>query len=311
MKFGVIGNDQIVLKCIDILRKTKDAEIVFVLYDIARVSPMNPIGAFCDLHSIPYTAINKLNSTETYEFIKTRIPDYILSINNFFVIKNDILSIPTKGTVNFHNSVPSRYHGLNIPSWVIINGEETHGAMWHFVENTIDTGDVIVFDSFPVTKTETAASLMVKCIKKGIELFPDLINQLLENTITRTPQIRDASYYGKKDLPDNKGYIDFKQSGKEIDQLVRGLNYLPFNNSYLYAKIRYKEKELVINSVEVETTKKLTISGRITAIGAETIQIECKDSIINITDAMDDTYEEYEGKKIADYLGVKLHDIIL
>lgn len=311
MKFGIIGNEQMVQNCIQILKETKGAEISFVLYDISKLNPKSRLDSFCDKNNIIHKGITKLNTPENAEFIKNNKPDYLLSINNFFVIKEDILAIPVKGTINFHNSAPSKYHGINIPSWVIINGEETHGAMWHFVENTIDTGDVIVFDSFPVTKTETAASLMVKCIRKGIELFPQLLNQLLGDTVSRVSQLKNSSYYGKKDFPANKGYIDFRQTGKEIDQLVRGLNYLPFSNPYLYAKIRYKGKELIVNSIDVESTNQTTTPGKINAINDEAICVECKDSIIVITDVVDETDNEYEGEAIANYLCIRLNDVIL
>lgn len=310
MKFGIIGNEQMVQSCIQILKETPGAEICFLLYDISKVNTKNPIDTFCKKNGIDCKAVTKLNTPDNYAFIKSKQPDYLLSINNFFIIKEDILSLPRLGTINFHNSSPSKYHGINIPSWVIINGEESHGAMWHFVEKTIDTGDVICFSEFPVTKNETAASLTVKCIKKGIELLPELIKQLLENNITRTPQSKDASYYGKKDLPAAKGYIDFTQTGKEIDQLVRGLNYLPYSNPYLYAKIKYSGKELIVNAVEMGAPAESPVPGKVVLIDDESVDIMCKDAVIKIVDTMDESLEGYEGKEIAGYLGIKANDIL-
>lgn len=310
MKFGIIGNEQMVQNCIQILKETPGAEICFLLYDISKVNAKNSVDAFCKKNGIDCKAVTKLNTPENYTFIKNKQPDYLLSINNFFIIKEDILSLPRLGTINFHNSAPSKYHGINIPSWVIINGEESHGAMWHFVEKTIDTGDVICFGDFPVAKNETAASLTVKCIKKGIELFPQLIKQLLENNITRIRQLKDAAYYGKKDLPAAMGYIDFTQTGKEIDQLVRGLNYLPYSNPYLYAKIRCNGKELIINAVETKELGENAVPGKVVLIDDESVDIMCKDAVIKIIDAMDESLEGYEGKEIAGYLGITTNDIL-
>jgi methionyl-tRNA formyltransferase len=310
MKFGIIGNEQMVQNCIQLLKETPGAEISFLLYDISKVNAKNPINVFCEKNNINCKSITKLNSPENYEFIKNNQPDYLLSINNFFIIKEDILALPKRGTINFHNSVPSKYHGINIPSWVIFNGEDTHGSMWHFVEKTIDTGDVISFGEFPVTKNETAASLTVKCIKKGIELFPELIKQLLENKIIPIPQSKNSSYYGKKDLPATRGYIDFNQTSKEIDRLVRGLNYLPYSNPYLYAKIKFNDKELVVNAVESEELYEIAVPGKIVLIDDETVHVMCKDAIIKIIDAMDESFEGYEGKEIADFLGIKINDFL-
>ena len=299
-----------VQSCIQVLNETPGAEISFVLYDVSKLNSMNPIDLFCLKKNIDARGITKLNTPENCNFIKGHQPDYLLSISNFFVIREDILSIPEKGTINFHNSAPSRYHGLNIPSWVIINGEKSHGVMWHFVERTIDTGDVIAFENFPVAKNETASSLMVKCIKKGVELFPGVIGQIFKNKVNRIPQLGDSSYYGKKDYPHNKGYIDFGQRGEEIERLVRGLNYLPYKNPYLYAKIKNGEKELIINAIEVEESNVEKSSGKVIVFDEENFQVVCKDSVINITDAMDESFNEYEGNSIADYLGIRQGDIL-
>jgi methionyl-tRNA formyltransferase len=311
MKFGIIGNDQMVQSCIRILMETPGAEISFVLYDVARLNPLNPVDKFCEKNNISSRGITRLNTPENYEFIKNHQPDYFLSISNFFIIREDILSVPAKGTINFHNSSPSKYHGINIPSWVIINGEKTHGAMWHFVERTIDTGEVIAFEEFPVSRKETASSLTVKCIKSGIDMFPKVISQLLADTVSRIPQSGAASYFGKKDFPAGNGYIDFNNNGQEIDQLVRGLNYLPYENPYLHAKLKYNGKEIIVNSVQMESEEKETNPGQITFIDENNFRIACRDCVINITDAMDESENEYQGLSLASYLGVRQHDNLL
>lgn len=310
MKFGIIGNDQMVQSCILALKGMGGVEVSFLLYDLAKVNPMSPLDVFCEKHKISFRGVEKLNTDENYEYIKTCAPDYILSISNFFVIKEKILSIPNRGTINFHNSAPSKYHGLNIPSWVIINGEKSHGAMWHFVEKTIDTGDVIAFEEFPLGRNETAASLMVKCIKKGIELFPKVIDQLLNNNVTRIPQSTTSSYYGKNDFPDGNGVIDFHKCGREIDQLVRGLNFLPFTNTFLNAKVNINGRELIINSIDLIETEGKTYPGRISLITEEDFHVDCKDCVLNITGAMDDNQEEYEGYSIAKYFGVTQNTVL-
>ncbi len=308
MKFGVIGNDQMLLSCLQVLKETAGAEICFVLYDTRRINPMNPVDAGCEKLGILHKGITRLNTPEVTAFIRENRPDYLLSINNFFVIREEILDIPVKGTINFHNSVPSKYHGLNIVSWVVMNGEKQHGVMWHFVERSIDTGDVIVFEEFPLGKNETAASLMVKCIKKGIELFPVVLDQLFRGEITRTRQEQQASYFGKKDYPPGMGFIDFGQNAETIDRLVRGLNYLPFANPYLHAKIRHDGRELVVNAVEVLPAAERMVPGTVMQISDDEIHIACADAIINIADAMDGDQSPLEGRDIAEYFGWKTGD---
>jgi len=310
MKFGVIGNDQMLLSCLRILLERPDAEICFVLFDTRRINPMNPIGDFCDKHQLVHNGIERLNDPAMLSFIKQQQPDYILSINNFWVIRPDVLAVPANGTINFHNSVPSRYHGLNVPSWVIMNGEKTHGAMWHFVEPAIDTGDVLVYREFALSERETAASLMVRCIRAGIDMFPELLEQLYSGNIQRMPQQPNASYFGKKQYPENMGYIDFSASTEEIGRLVRGLNYLPYANPYLYAKIRHGAKELIVNEVETDIPAAPAEPGVIAGIEEDRILIGTGDGLIAIEDAMDEEGNECNGEALAAYLGVQAGDRI-
>ncbi len=310
MKFGVIGNDQMLLSCLRILLDRPDAEISFVIYDTRRINPMNPISGFCEKNNLLHRGIERLNDPVMLAFIQQHRPDYILSINNFWVIRPDVLAVPVQGTINFHNSVPSRYHGLNVPSWVIMNGEKTHGAMWHFVEPAIDTGDVLLYREFELAKGETAASLMVKCIRAGIDMFPELLNQLYTGHIQRIPQQPNASYYGKKQYPENNGYIDFSGTSEYIERLVRGLNYHPYKNTYLYAKIRHRGKELIVNEVQPELSALSAAAGVVVAVEEERLLVGTGNGILSIEDAMDEEGNECNGQALADFLGIRQGDKI-
>lgn len=311
MRFGVIGNDQMLLSCLQHLREREGAEICFVLYDTERLNPMNPIDSYCAANNLPARGIRKLHTPETVELIRSSQPDCILSINNFWVIRQEILDIPSFVTINFHNAVPGCYHGLNIPSWVIMNGETAHGSMWHLVEQGIDTGDVLKYETFPVTSSDTAATLMVKCIRKGIDMFPAVIDQLFSRQLTRLPQQPGASYYGKKDYPENGGYINFNLPSDHIDRLVRGLNYMPFTNPYLYAKIRWNNQEVIINAIETGAAEPSVLPGTILSVDEDEITIQCADGWITIVDAMDENKEECIGYDLAQRLGIQAGDRIV
>jgi methionyl-tRNA formyltransferase len=310
MRIGVIGNDQMLLSCLQYLQQREGAEVCFVYYDPERLNPMNPIDVYCRENNLPAKGIRKLHTPEHVDYIRSCQPDVILSINNFWVIRQEILDIPSFTTVNFHNSVPDRYHGLNIPSWVIMNGEKEHGAMWHLVEQGIDTGDVLMYASFPVTQRDTAATLMVKCIRKGIEMFPAVMDQLFSGQLTRIPQHTGASYYGKKDYPENGGYINFTLSCGEIDRLVRGLNYMPFANPFLYARIRCNGNEVIVNAVETDEEATGFSAGTVVSIDEDELKIQCADGLITIADAMDEEQEECIGSRLAEKLGIRVGDRI-
>lgn len=311
MKIGFIGNDQMLISCLEIASKTANIEVSFVIFDSRRNNLMNPLDKYCQQKNFDYKSIEKLNTPEMLAYIKSFEIDYLLSINNFWVIRPAFIKTPSKATINFHNSIPSKYHGLNIPSWVIFNNEKTHGSMWHFVEEGIDTGNVILFREFNLNAKETAASLMVKCIKSGIEMFGDLLEMILNKSISSIPQEVGASYFGSKDYPENLGYIDLNQNAETIDRIVRSLNYGPYPNNYLFAKLKFNEKEIILNSVEIEEYKIIGEVGSIVKIDEENFCIQCSDAIINLSEAMDKDFNYLEGNEIAEYFNLGVNQNIL
>ena len=69
--------------------------------------------------------------------------DWLLSIANLRMIPDDVLALPTKGAINFHDGPLPAYAGLNTPAWAIINGAPTHGVSWHVIEGGVDEGDLL------------------------------------------------------------------------------------------------------------------------------------------------------------------------
>ena len=78
----------------------------------------------------------------------------------------------------------------------------------------------------------------------------------------------------------------------------------------MYAKLRHGGREIIINDVEIVAKKESGAPGKVVLTGPDSFQIECQDAVINIVDAMDEFYNNYEGSAIADYLGIKGGDIL-
>jgi methionyl-tRNA formyltransferase len=302
IRIGVIGNEQIALKSLKFIESYKDFETVFVFSDERRKNSNEGLALYCKMNNLNFYSVNNVN--KFVDVIQNYEPDYILSISNYWILKKDLLEIPRYLTINFHNGPPNDYRGVNVPSWVIINGEKKHGVMWHVAKPEIDEGEVLTFKEFDVDSSETAASLMVKCINVGVLLFKDVVNGMLRNSFNLNKQKEKGRYYSKSDLPDKNGVIDFRKSIIEIDRLVRALNFIPFQNTLSFAKIRFGDKELIVNNIEIEHTNNLTEPGLIISINHSNFIVEVKDGRINILDTMDTLLNGYSGYEIANYFGI-------
>ena len=70
--------------------------------------------------------------------------DWLLSIANLDMLPADLLDLPAKGAVNFHDGPLPRYAGLNAPVWAKLAGEAQHGITWHLIAGGVDKGDILL-----------------------------------------------------------------------------------------------------------------------------------------------------------------------
>ena len=309
-KFGIIGNETITIRCLQHMLSYTGIEIPFLIYDYLRDTPQFILRDFCKKENIQSYAVRSLKEESCRRIIKEAKTDLILSISNYWIIDKELLKNPKNGVINFHNGPPSAYHGINIPSWVILNGEKEHGVMWHYATCDIDSGDVIATKMFPVSEDETASSLMVKCIRNGIQLFKDIFHEIVNNNMHKTAQSKDANYYSKKDLPENKGILDFKWNYSKLDRMTRALNFNPYKNVFCYAKMKNVRGEAIINKIRRLNNYLANFKpGLVIKINKSQFLISCEDCIVRIESSMDHIGNELSPLDLAEILKLKEGDI--
>jgi natural product biosynthesis luciferase-like monooxygenase protein len=164
--------------------------------------------------------------------------DWILSIANLKIIPDEVLALPAKGAVNFHDGPLPRYAGLNTPAWAIWNGETEHGVSWHLIERGVDEGDILEQRLFPITSEDTAYSLNSKCYAAAMDSFPDLVTQLASGNLHRQPQDLSArSYFGRDAVPPMVGWLDMSCPAQVLARQVRALSFGEYRNPLTTPKI--------------------------------------------------------------------------
>lgn len=290
-RVAVIGNGAMTFDCIKILNENVKSNLLLVISDPKFTSPGldKRLSDFCSDFSIDYIRTSDLNADDIENSLLNLNLDYIFNIDSFTIIKPSIFNIPKYGVVNFHNSYLPHYRGANATSWGIINDEKEFGVTWHLIDKGIDTGDILFQKLFDVRKNETARTLIFKCIEEGIKLFRDNISDLLNDNLLPQKQTGPESTYYRKNLP-NEGYINLEWNARKIDCFVRGLDFRPFENKFVKAKLKIEGNEFIINKIKI--INKLSASpayspGTLLQISEKGIEITCEDSIILIEDISD------------------------
>lgn len=193
-----------------------------------------------------FESINK-----NYEKLIHFKPDYLLSIYYRFVVKKEILQLVNYRAMNSHPSLLPSYRGVKSSVWAILNGEKYTGISYHFMNDDIDDGKLILQKKIVIREEDTAFSLYHKLISLFSKNFVEAFD-LLKSGYKGFDQVGEATYY-KRELPHN-GVLKFSESTFEYaKRFVRAMYYPPFKGAFFVDA--NGEKVEVLNQIELSQYK--------------------------------------------------------
>ena len=144
----------------------------------------------------------------------------------FRMLPKAVWKMPNLGTFNLHASLLPAYRGAAPIHWAIINGEIKTGVTTFFIDDKIDTGEIILQKEIAVNSDETVGSLHDKLMFLGAELVKETVDLISEGSITtkKQPELEEKS--APKLNPENTK-IDWSDSLDNIYNKIRGLNPFP------------------------------------------------------------------------------------
>lgn len=137
-----------------------------------------------------------INSTEVAEFIKTRSPD-LIAVCGSNVIKPEIFTLAPKGAINIHAGITPDYRSANPVEWALYNRDfKKIGVTIHFINEGIDTGDVLYQQVTDIEPGDTVFSLYCKNALNGAELMIKAISDIFSGKVKPwQPDTRKGKHY--------------------------------------------------------------------------------------------------------------------
>ncbi|NTU21785.1 hypothetical protein HPY28_15775 [Brevibacillus sp. HB1.2] len=174
--------------------------------------------------------------------------DLIISYLFWEKIKEPLLSLAKIGCINFHPGPLPDLRGFGVYAFAILKGLKEYGVSAHYVNEEIDTGDIISIKKFPIEIEETAFSLEKKSQKVMFELFKETIGMFCsEKSITRHKQeINSGEYFSRKVFESLKR-IQSSDDLETINKKIRAFWYPPYQGAYI--EIEGKKMTLVNEEV--------------------------------------------------------------
>jgi len=246
----------------------------------------------CIKNDIPYKYIIDINSQNTIKWIKLCSPDIIFCFGWSSLIKNELLKVAPMGIIGFHPTQLPCNRGRHPLIWAIVLGLKSSASTFFFMEEGVDSGDILSQVKFDISYEDDASSLYQKVIYIALKQIEEFIPKLKYKNYERIKQNHSLSNIWRK-RSQIDGIIDFKMSSYAIYNLVRGLS-----KPYVGASVVYKDSYVKVWKIE---EVKIDISniefGKVLEVQNNTILIKTYDNAIRIVE------HEFETlPKIGEYL---------
>lgn len=164
---------------------------------------------------------HSINSEESIEDLKSFNADLAVSMSYDQIIKRPVLNIFPEGFVNCHAGQLPYYRGRNVLNWAIINGAREFGITCHFMDEGIDTGDIIHQETFEITENDNYRTVLERAQEQCPNVLVKAIDKLEKEAFKPDKQPVWGTYFIARKEGDE--FIDWNWSSKGIYDFVRGI----------------------------------------------------------------------------------------
>jgi len=179
---------------------------------------------------IEYIREKDVNSQAVIEKIKKIQPDLLITAHFEKLLKKAIIEIPRMGCLNLHPSLLPYYRGMAPQHFPIINGEKETGISVHFIDETADTGNIVLQQKITLSDQMYVSDLQLVWAKMYPTVMCEAVDRVMSGYKGIEQNKSEGSYYGK--LKRSQCKIDINGSVNDAYNLIRGVS-MPYYGAYI------------------------------------------------------------------------------
>lgn len=195
----------------------------------------SPVKELAIKHGIAVYQPNKVKEPQFLNLMNELNPDAIIVAAFGQILPKALLDIPKYGCINVHASLLPKYRGAAPIQYAILDGETETGISIMYMDEGIDTGDIILQEKLSIEPDETGGSLFEKMAALGASCLLTALDQIENNTANRIKQDHEQATYVKM-ISKDMGRLDFSQPAIKLERMVRGLDPWPSAFTFLDGK---------------------------------------------------------------------------
>jgi methionyl-tRNA formyltransferase len=238
MRIAFMGTAELAGPCLEAVAKTPGHEVVAVVTqpdrpkgrDLKPAPP--PVKVVAERLGLPVQQPLKIREPAAIDALRAAQPDLILVFAYGQILPKSVLEIPRLGCINVHTSLLPRWRGAAPIQYAILHGDRETGVTTMYMDERMDTGDIILQRAQLIHADDTSATLHDRLAKLGADLLVETVGLIAAGKAPRAKQDEAKATYAKK-LTKENGRIDWTRSAVEIERQVRAFNPWPSTYTHL------------------------------------------------------------------------------
>lgn len=267
MKTIFMGTPEFAIPSLKVVSQNTDLKLIFTKEDKRNArgnkiiySPVKQFGLDNDIEVIQP---KRMKDEEVIAKIKEINPDLIIVVAYGKILPKEIIDIPKYGIINVHSSLLPKYRGASPIHSAILNGDKESGVSIMYIEEGLDSGDVILKETCEITEDDTLGTLHDRLKELGAIGLEKAL-KLIEAEEVKAEKQDDSKATFVRPITKEQAKIDWNSTKEVIFNQIRGLN--PFPGAYthneknenikIYKSEKLEKEYAGENGTVVEMTKK-------------------------------------------------------
>jgi len=231
-------------------------------------------------HQLPVLQPEKLKNPAFIDELRTLKADLQIVVA-FRMLPEVVWNMPAMGSVNLHGSLLPQYRGAAPINWAVMNGEKETGVTTFKLKHEIDTGDILLQESFPIAVDDDAGIVHDRMMELGAKVLVKTVVGLADGSIHEKAQSisKNLSEDSLKHAPKiftETCEINFNHTTAAVHNFIRGLSPYPAAFSFLHGK---KIKVFTAKKIMTEPTHE---PGIVHTDEKTFLYFACKDGYISV-----------------------------
>lgn len=205
----------------------KGHQVVGVFCPPDRGTKLDPLKEAAQAAGLPVFQPQHLKDPEAHDQMASLKPDLAVLAFVTDIAPAKLLAVPKLGAICYHPSILPKYRGSSAINWAIINGESKTGLTIFWVDEGIDTGDMLLQKEVEVGPEETTGEVYFnKLYPLGVEATVEAVDLVAQGKAPRIPQDHSKATYDPP-CDEKVAGLDWSQPGRAVFNFIRGCDPQP------------------------------------------------------------------------------------